>query len=104
MQDLAERMEVGVLVFDVVDAPFPEERAVELPAAFDGPIEVTKLLIVESGTCVESGVVFKGKDDARIVAVAGANPHTIAVHGIVDWPHVFEPEYPMESYIAAPLI
>lgn len=103
MQDLAERTEVGVLIFDVVDTPFSDERLVELPAAFEGTIEAAKLLIAESGSCAESGVVLKGGDDSRIVAVAGANPCTLAVEGVIDWPHVFEPEYPIESYVVAPL-
>ena len=97
--DLTERMEVGVLVFDVVDTPFADERIVELPGTFDGPIEITKLLIAESGTCAESGVVLKGADGSRIVVLAGANPYTIAIEGVVDAPHIFEPEYPVDRYI-----
>ena len=103
MQDLAERLEVGVLTFDVVDRPFADELVVELPATFNGPIEATKLLIAESGASAESGVVLRGGDDSQIIAMAGANPFTIAVKGVIEGPHVFEPEYPMESYTAASL-
>jgi hypothetical protein len=103
MKDLAERTEVGVLAFGLVDAPFPDERLVDLPAASEGPIVVTKLLIAESGSYAESGVVLKGANDLQIVAVAGASPYTIAVKGVADWPQVFEPQYPVESYVSAPL-
>ena len=103
MHDIAERLEVGVLAFSLVDSLLPDELVVELPPAFGGPIKVTKLTIVESGVRAESGILLEASDGSQVVVVAGANPYTLAVRGVVDQPHVFEPEYPLINYMAVPL-
>lgn len=103
MKDLAERTEVGVLAFDLVDAPFADEKMVDLPSAFSGVIEVFKLSIDESGTSAESGIELKTRSEAGLVVVAGASPYTIAIKGVIHAPHAFEPEYPEESYVVAPM-
>lgn len=103
MQELADRIEVGKLVFDVVEAPLSDEMLVDLPKAFSNSIKAMVLSIAESGTVVESGLILEGEEDARIIIVAGANPYTIAMKGVMGLSHIFEPEYPVEDYKVAPL-
>jgi hypothetical protein len=57
MHDVAVRREVGALNFDLVLAPRPEETIADLASAFQGEIVVSKLIIHESGTSAESGVI-----------------------------------------------
>lgn len=104
MHDIADRLEVGVLAFRSVDSPLPDERMVDLPPAFVGQISVSKLTITESGVCAESGLTLEASDGSQVVVIAGVNPYTLAVRGVVDQPHVFEPEYPLANYIAVPLV
>ncbi len=103
MHDIGERLEVGVLTFRLVDSLLPDERVVELSPAFGGPTKVIKLAIVESGARAESGMILEASDGSQVVVVAGANPYTLAVRGVLDQPHVFEPEYPLTNYMAVPL-
>ena len=102
MHDVAERKEVGVLKFSRVFAPPGDTKIVGVPAAFDHEISVSKLIIQESGTSAESGVILEAGSD-EIVAVAGAYPYSLAVRGVTSVPHIFEPEYPIELYTRVPL-
>jgi hypothetical protein len=97
MHDVAERREVGVLNFERVSAPRPDERVVDV-ASFQNEIVVSKLIIHESGTTAESGVMLKARNGDEIVMVAGAYPYSLAVLGVVSMPHIFEPEYSMDLY------
>jgi hypothetical protein len=99
MYDVGKRLEIGVLKFDLVKSSYPDERIVKLSTNFDKPVAITKLLITEADSTAESGIIFKAIDGSQIIVVAGAFPHTIAIQGVGDWPHVFEPEYPLENYI-----
>jgi hypothetical protein len=98
MHDLAERVEVGVLEFSMVGAAEEGEMSTILPTSFIGHLRVTKLVISESGTTAESGIVLKAGDGQEIIITAGAYPYTLAVKGIFSSPHAFEPEYPIEAY------
>jgi len=103
MHDLADRIEVGVLNFTRVDSLGEDDLAIALPAAFDAPLKVTKLVIVEAGTTVESGVMLESPDGKQIVVTAGAGPYTLAIRGIIETPHAFEPEYSIDNYAPVPL-
>jgi hypothetical protein len=98
MHDVAERREVGVLNFEQVSAPRPGEAIAEVASAFQGEIEVSKLIIHESGTSAESAVVLRASSGDEIVIVAGAGPCFLAVLGVVSMPHIFEPEYQLDRY------
>ena len=102
MHDVAERKEVGVLKFDRVFVPPSDKQIVDVPATFDHDVRASKLIIQESGTRAESGVILKAGSD-EIVAVAGAYPYSLAVSGVTSMPHIFEPEYPIELYTRVPL-
>ncbi len=73
MHDVAVKRELGVLNFEHVSGLRPGETLVEI-ASFQDRIVVSKLLIHESGTTAESGVVLKASSGCEIVIVAGAYP------------------------------
>ena len=102
MRDVAERREVGLLKFEYVSSPKDSETVVDLPSAFNGPIDVFKLVIHESGASVESGVVLKASDDSEIVVVAGVFPYCLALQGVLRSPYTFTPEYPLDQYSRIP--
>jgi hypothetical protein len=98
MHDVAERIEVGVLVATRVSAPFADEVFVEVSNAFKEDMVLSKLFIEVDKKRLESGLVLRGRDGCEIVIVAGAFPYSLAVLGIGEAPHRFEPEYPLNSY------
>jgi hypothetical protein len=98
MYDIAERLEVGVLTFDLVNSQLPDEQMFDLPKKIESSITATKLFIVESEHMAESGIILTGQNGSEIIVLAGVYPYTIAVQGIIDLPHVFEPEYPLADY------
>ncbi len=102
MHDVALKREVGVLNFEHVSALRPGETLVDI-ASFQDRIVVSKLLIHESGTSAESGVVLKASSGEEIVIVAGAYPYSLAILGVASIPHIFEPEYPIDLYTRVPL-
>jgi hypothetical protein len=71
--------------------------------AFQGEIVVSKLIIHESGTSAESGVVLKAGNGEEIMVVAAAAPYFLAVLGVVSMPHIFEPEYQLDRYTRVPI-
>jgi hypothetical protein len=103
MHDVAERREVGVLNFELVSTPRPNETIADVASAFQGEIVVSKLIIHESGTSAESGVILQASNDDEIVIVAGAYPYSLAVRGVLSAPYIFDPEYPIERYTRAPI-
>ncbi len=103
MHDVEERKEVGVLHFSRVLAPRPGETIAGVAAAFEGEIVVSKLVVHESGTSAESGVILKARTGDEIVIVSGAYPYSLAIRGLLSLPHVFEPEYPLDQYDRVPL-
>jgi len=102
MHDVVERREVGVLSFAYNSEPPTEGKPVCVASVFERQISVSKLVIEESGTSADSGVVLEAAND-RIVIVAGVFPYTLAVSGLFVGPFVFQPEYPMEQYLRVPL-
>ncbi|MCL2590963.1 MAG: hypothetical protein FWD67_08840 [Betaproteobacteria bacterium] len=101
---VAERLEVGVLAFELVNEYAPGERVVVLLDGFDVPITVTKLLKDEAGSILESGVILKAALYSEIIVVAGVSPCSIAVQGVLDGlPHIFDTEYPLDTYCIAPM-
>lgn len=104
MKDITERMEVGVLTFALVGSIFPDERVIQLPDVFNRSLKVTKLIIAESGVCVDSGIMLQAIDGHQITIVAGVSPFTLAIKGGgVEELHIFEPEYPLEKYTMVPM-
>jgi hypothetical protein len=99
MFDVAERIEVGVLRFSY--APFEHSAAesfAKIAPAFGSGSAVSKLVIVESATSVESGVIFSANDGNEIMIVANVWPCHLAVCGVQSITNDFEPEYPIDMY------
>lgn len=99
MHDLAERIEVGVLSATRVDAPAEKDVLIEMPSEFSGHLKLTKLLIDVQSRRLESGLVLTSQSGRELVVVAGAYPYSLAIHGLGDANHRFEPEYPLNSYL-----
>jgi hypothetical protein len=55
------------------------------------------MVVSERGILAESGVTLEDIHTERIVIVAGADPHTLAVRLPPIVP-MFEPEYPLDRY------
>jgi hypothetical protein len=110
MHDIAERLEIGVLKFDLVAAEKKEPRRsvmgarqlsfakVDLPASFRSNNYVTKLVISEGGATADSGILITAGGGNEIVIVAGAMPYSLAIRGIFSRPRIFEPAYDLERY------
>jgi hypothetical protein len=102
MYDLGERFEIGVLKFQLVHDFIAEERFLEPPTLFQYEVEILKLTIKVNNVVAESGVEFRSAG-GKLVIVAGAYPYTIAIEGIGQIPHVFEPEYSIDEYEREPI-
>jgi hypothetical protein len=103
MHDVAERKEVGVLEFSYVSFPSEHEKIVDVRSRVGPELVVSKLIIHESGTSAESGIVIKSTLGHEILIVVAAMPYSLAVSGVLKGPHVFEPEYPVDRYENIPI-
>jgi hypothetical protein len=71
---------------------------IDLGFAFrGGDIKASKLIIEESRTTAESGVILHAGSE-ELVIVAGAFPFTLAICGLKAAPFKFDPEYPLDLY------
>lgn len=103
MHDVAERREVGILKFSYASFPREDEKIVDVRSRFGSELVVSKLIIDESGTRAESGIAIKSTAGHEILIVVAAMPYSLAVSGVLKGPHVFEPEYPVDSYEKVPI-
>jgi hypothetical protein len=103
MHDVAERIEVGVLNFEAVSKRRPDDRIAEIASAFQSDIVASKLVIDESGTSAESGLILRAINGEEMLIVAGAYPYSLAVFGLPPMPHIFEPEYEIDRYTRSPI-
>ncbi|GAB3447359.1 hypothetical protein GCM10027320_40880 [Massilia solisilvae] len=97
MHDVAERIEVGVLVFELVAEKNAQDLSLRVPDSFKRSHLVEKLLIDVDGVTAESGVLISTANGDVLVAVAGAYPYTVTFFA-TGLPGNFEPEYPLEKY------
>jgi hypothetical protein len=102
MRDLAERVEVGVLEFDGADPSCDTGSAIYLPEVFASALDVSKLVLEESGFSVESGVVISAKNGQQLLIVAGVYPYSLALKEASLDSRFFEPEYPLDAYSEEP--
>jgi hypothetical protein len=98
MHDIAERTEVGVLEFTLTSRGSSDERTVALPNGMAGPLSTEKLVLHEAGITAESGIGLRSDKGDELIIVAGVYPYTLAIRGTSELPHIFEPEYPLETY------
>lgn len=103
VREIAERMEVGVLCFTHLKSPSGDETMFSIDPEFNRQVDAFKLVVHESGVKAESGILLKVKSGSEITITAAAFPFMIAVNGVVDRPHIFEPEYPMEDFERIPI-
>ena len=103
MRQIAERMEIGVLRFEHYKSLSGSEVMLPVAPEFSQQVDAFKLVVHESGVTAESGILLRARNGSEIAVVAGAFALTIAVKGVVEQPHIFEPEYPMEDYERVPI-
>lgn len=98
MIDLAERLEVGRLKIQEVDALGDLKHVTPLPKVLSADVEVTRLVLKNEYGEVESGVeIFDPASGARLSLVAGAAPYSIVlIAAFTD--NSSAPEYEMETY------
>lgn len=101
--EIAQRMEIGVLRFTHLDSPSGSEMMLPINPEFNQQIDAFRLVVHESGVKAESGIVLRAKNGSEITIAAAAFPFMIAVDGVVQRPHIFEPEYPMEDFERLPI-
>ncbi len=97
MHDVAERREIGVLHFSFVTDTF-EEESFDLNGAFQQTITPAKLVIQESGTEGESGIVLKAHNGHELVIVASSFPYFLYVGGVHGLKQSVVPEYSLDEY------
>jgi len=102
-REIAERMEIGVLCFTHIKSLLGSELMLPIAPEFDQQVDAFKLVVHESGLQAESGILLRARNGSEITVVAAAFPFMIAINGVVDKPHIFEPEYPMEDFERLPI-
>lgn len=101
MHDVADRMEVGVLSFNLVPASSKEEKLIKLPANFGSTLRPFKMLIKESGKRAESGLILRDTADKELLIVASEAPCYLYIRGTLPMqpaPESHRPEYPISEY------
>ncbi len=98
MYDVAERMEVGVLCFEMAKKPHSKEVFYSLPKSFSKGTKLQKFVIEESGYVLESGLRIEAGNGDNIVIVPNAMPFSLAIHCTGIELNGFEPEYDLEEY------
>jgi hypothetical protein len=102
MHDIAERREVGVLCFSFVLVSGSNATLVDVAPAFERQLTVFKLVIEQSATSAESGVILMAGNGDEMMIVAGAKPYCVAINGLSSVPNKFDPEYPIDCYARVP--
>jgi len=98
MYEIDERTEVGVLDFVPAKATANSELRIDLSVRCKGSVEPNKLIVVESGNAIESGIALRLGDGSEVLIVAGAFPCSLAVRGLDKTDAQFDSEYPLERY------
>jgi hypothetical protein len=101
--EIAERMEIGVLRFSHLQSSSGNGETFPIAPEFNQQVDAFKLVVHESGVKAESGILLRAKSGSEITIAAAAFPFMIAVNGVVQRPHIFEPEYPMEDFERLPI-
>lgn len=93
------RLEVGSLSFERVMAADQRDEFHMLPNNFSNSIRLQKLILVESGKRIESGIKITASDEAQIIVLPNAMPLSLAMRcNEIELSH-FEPEYSIDKYL-----
>ncbi len=99
MHDIAERLEVGVLSFSPISTHTDAAQFANAPASFKSNFEVFKMVIDESDTTAESGLVIRAVDGHELIVVASASPCYLWTSGVFVMENNHIPEYPLDQYV-----
>ena len=100
MHDISDRLEVGVLTFEIGRAePMNEEAVVDIRPSPFAPADIKKLIIRDEDVIAESGIKLSTKDGNVITVAAAAFPCTLAIAGVSDEiENIFTTEYDIDKY------
>lgn len=98
MVDTNKREEVGVLTFEHVNNADKAGDFYKLSDKFSKCEQLQKMLIIEAGTRIETGVVIKTANHGKILICPNAMPNCLAIHCTEIELPFFEPEYSLDKY------
>jgi hypothetical protein len=99
MHHLTDGIEVGSLKIELVVHPLPNEASVDVPWTFRNGGSISKLLLEQSGTRTESGVLLHSSKGDEIIIVPAAFAHRLYVEAVNLPPQQVMPEYSLSRYI-----
>lgn len=102
MNDLAEREEVGTLVFRLVSQHEQPIDPIELPDSWRDITSAEMLVIEESEFSAESGLVITNRTGEELIIVCGADICAVQIKAPF-FKGDFLPEYDLEKYVRYPL-
>jgi hypothetical protein len=103
LREVEERVEIGFLCFRHLHSPLGIEVMLPIDPEFDHQVDAFKLVVHDSGARAESGILLVARNGSEITIAAAAYPFMIAIQGVIERPHIFEPEYFMEHFERVPI-
>jgi hypothetical protein len=99
MQDVATRIEVGVLAFEVASQMTDSEHLIPLDRVLT-PCKISKLLLSESGKVFESGLAIRFSPEQELLVLPSDFPCFLAVKSKgMNFPQTLPNlEYPLDRY------
>jgi hypothetical protein len=99
MHHPTDGIEVGSLKVELVLHPLPDEPSVDVPWTFRNGGSTSKLLIEQSGTRTESGVLLRSSKGDEVVILPAAFPHRLYVEAANMPTQQVMAEYSLSRYI-----
>lgn len=100
MHTLGDSIAVGILRIEPVIQPQPEETSINLPWTFKNGGSVSRLILEQATTRVESGLLLRSADNDEIILVPAAFPHHLYIGGLdMPSPQDATPEYSLSRYL-----
>ena len=96
---LVDGIEVGTLRIELVLHPLADEPSVDVPWTFRNGGSISKLVIEQSGTRTESGILLHSTKGDEIIIVPAAFPHRLYVEAVNLPPQQVMPEYSLSRYL-----
>lgn len=105
MHDISDRLEVGILTFEMgTTEPTNEPAVVDMKPSPFVPVDIKKLIIRDEDVVAESGIRLSSKDGKVITIAAGGFPYSLAIAGVRDEiANIFTTEYEIGKYEVVPL-
>jgi hypothetical protein len=102
MHDIADKVEVGQLCFELASDPEENQITVDLPPSFQNSIHPFKLTGHECGSEYESGLTLRTDADENLTILTADFPFKLVILGSTKIAPKGVPEYSLEYYVEAP--